>query len=62
MPRKIYPKPCSCGCGGMTGGGEWLPGHDSKTMSAIVAKVGGTLELKKLVEKTLHCRIKVKVD
>ena len=60
MPRKIEPKLCACGCGGMTNG-TWVPGHDSKTVSAIVKKAGGTYELKRLVEKTLRCRIKIDV-
>ena len=60
MPRKIEPKECACGCGGMTNS-TWVTGHDSKTLSAIVAKAGGTHELKRLVEISLNCRIKVKI-
>lgn len=30
MPRKREPRPCACGCGAMTKGGMWSPGHDSK--------------------------------
>lgn len=30
-PRKSKPsKPCECGCGGMTQGGRFLPGHDAR--------------------------------
>ena len=61
MPRKLTPKPCKCGCKQMTKGGEWLPGHDRKLEAAIAEKAGGILELKALVEKTLKCRIKVKL-
>ncbi|MBW1945830.1 MAG: hypothetical protein JRJ51_23815 [Deltaproteobacteria bacterium] len=60
MPRRLYPKPCSCNCGGTTKGGEWLPGHDQKLRAAIEGKAGGLVSLKKLVEKTLRCRIKVR--
>lgn len=28
-------RPCECGCGGITGGGQFLPGHDSKLLSQI---------------------------
>lgn len=59
MPRKIRPKLCGCGCGEKTRGGQFLPGHDSKTLSAIVEYVGGTLELKRIVEDALDCRIPV---
>lgn len=33
------PKPgndCECGCGGITGGGRYLPGHDAKHKSALI--------------------------
>jgi hypothetical protein len=32
------PKACACGCGGMTRGGTWLPGHDAKALSRMLAK------------------------
>ena len=51
MPRKKTPKECGCGCGLMTAGGDFKPGHDSKTISAIVSRVGGVLELKGIIEK-----------
>jgi hypothetical protein len=60
MPGKMVPRLCDCGCGGMTRGGWYLSGHDQKLRSAIEEKVGGLLELKTLVEKTLNCRIAVK--
>jgi len=28
--RKRQPRKCECGCGGMTKGGRFLPGHDAK--------------------------------
>ena len=62
MPRKIKPKPCACGCGGITKGGDFIPGHDSKLQSAILDKVGGIIELRRVVEKALNCRIKVRVE
>lgn len=45
----------------MTKGGDYLPGHDQKLRAAIEDKVGGLQELKSLVEKTLNCRIRVKL-
>lgn len=33
-----YPRPCGCGCGGTTKGGNYLPGHDAKHMSRILAE------------------------
>lgn len=61
MPRKIVPKPCACGCGGITKGGVFLPGHDAKTISAIIESIGGISKLKRLVEKTLNRQIEVKL-
>ena len=46
----------------MTKGGDFIPGHDSKVMSAILDKVGGVIELRELIEKTLNCRIKPRWD
>lgn len=60
MPRKIDPKVCACSCGGMTRGGEYLQGHDSKVNSAIINAVGGTTALRELVEKTLKIKVKIK--
>ncbi len=40
MPRKKRSKVCACGCGELTAGGNFEPGHDSKTLSAIVEEVG----------------------
>ncbi len=62
MPRKLRPKECACGCGDMTRGGDFLQGHDRKLEGAIIEKVGGVIELRELVEKTLKCRIKVRHD
>ena len=31
------PKACSCGCGGETRGGRFIPGHDSKLKSWMLA-------------------------
>lgn len=34
--RKVKePKECTCGCGGMTKGGRFLPGHDARYHSAL---------------------------
>lgn len=51
MPRKVVPKPCACGCGDMTKGGKFLPGHDSRTLSAILEHIDGDIsDLRKMVE------------
>ena len=62
MPRAIRPRECGCGCGGMTKGGDFIPGHDSKLMSAIVEAVGGTKALHALVEKTTGTKIRARLD
>lgn len=51
MPRKRRQKECGCGCGEMTAGGDFKPGHDSKTLSAILDRVGGVLKLKEMIEE-----------
>lgn len=51
MPRKRRSKVCGCGCGSVTRGGDFKPGHDTKVYSAIVEEFGGVLNLKKAVEK-----------
>jgi hypothetical protein len=51
MPRKKLPRPCRCGCGEMTQGGEFCPGHDAKVLSAIISRVGGVANLRLLIEK-----------
>ncbi len=57
MPRKIKPKPCLCGCGDMTKGGKFLPGHDAKLYGAIVEAVGGVENLRTIIEKKLRQKI-----
>ena len=52
MPRKRIPKLCACGCLKMTRGGEFLPGHDSRTLSAIVSAVGGVANLRRHIENS----------
>ena len=53
MPRVINPKPCACGCGGETRGGDFLPGHDQRLRAAIEEKAGGLLNLKQIVETAI---------
>lgn len=36
MPEKKHD--CECGCGGTTGGGRFLPGHDSKLKSRLISE------------------------
>jgi hypothetical protein len=37
--RTAAPRECACGCGGMTRGGTWLPGHDAKALSRMLAEI-----------------------
>ena len=41
---------CECGCGKLTTGGSFLPGHDQKLRTSIEKRVGGILQLRELVE------------
>lgn len=59
MPRKTIPKPCSCGCGEMTKGGHFIPGHDAKLLSAIIQSVNGMENLRNIVEKHIGKKITV---
>jgi len=43
----------------MTRGGEFLPGHDAKLVGAIIEHVGGTANLKTLVEEFTKTKVKV---
>ena len=52
MPRKIIPKLCDCGCGEMTKGGQFIPGHDAKLISAILQSAGGIANLRRIVESS----------
>ena len=39
-PREgLTPRPCMCSCGGMTKGGRFLPGHDAKLRSELMAQI-----------------------
>jgi hypothetical protein len=39
-PRKSRaPRPCLCSCGGTTKGGAFLPGHDARLRSELVAQI-----------------------
>ena len=40
---------CACGCGELTGGGTFRPGHDQKLRAALERRVGGLLVLRQLV-------------
>ena len=33
--RSKTPRKCACDCGGMTGGGLWLPGHDARRAGQV---------------------------
>jgi hypothetical protein len=39
VTRKRIPVPCECRCGGMTRGGHFLPGHDARLKSQLLAVV-----------------------
>lgn len=40
LDEPVGAKPCACGCGGETGAGEFIAGHDQRALHARVAKVG----------------------
>lgn len=66
MPRAINPKPCGCGCGAETRGGDFLPGHDQRLRAMLEEKVGGLLNLKEIVERatgeSLDCDLNAMVQ
>jgi hypothetical protein len=62
MPRKRIQKPCACRCGKNTAGGHFLPGHDTKTLSAVIEAVGGITALRNLVEQVLGREVKTELD
>ncbi len=37
-PRKVNPKPCQCGCGQLTEGGDFKPGHDAVLKGRLLAE------------------------
>ena len=39
MSKKRGPRECACGCGGMTKGGRFLPGHDAKRKGSLIRAV-----------------------
>jgi hypothetical protein len=40
---------CACGCGEITAGGTYRPGHDAKLRAAIEESVGGLLAMDELI-------------
>lgn len=38
-PKASTPKECECGCGDMTRGGKFIPGHDSKMKSRLLGEL-----------------------
>lgn len=51
MPRIKISRACGCGCGQLTRGGVFSPGHDTKVYRAILQHIDGDiLKLKALVE------------
>jgi hypothetical protein len=48
--KRANGNPCQCECGGKTGGGRYLPGHDAKHKSALVKlALGGDQEAVELL-------------
>ncbi|MBN7825130.1 hypothetical protein [Bowmanella dokdonensis] len=45
---------CACNCGGMTAGGNFLPGHDQRLRAELERRVGGIINLRMLVEAAEH--------
>ncbi len=52
-PRKINHKPCACGCGILTGGGDFREGHDAKAKSQLLtdARAGNTEARSQLIRR-----------
>lgn len=48
---EIELKKCICGCGEVTKGGKFRPGHDQKLRAAIETAAGGLESLRVIVEK-----------
>jgi hypothetical protein len=50
---KPEPRECLCGCKGMTGGGQFLPGHDAKYKSHLIkeALAGGNPEAEEILRQ-----------
>jgi hypothetical protein len=41
-PKNAVARKCACGCGEMTSGGVWVPGHDAKHKSRLFNLARGT--------------------
>ena len=51
-PKKVKtPIECRCGCGEMTGGGNYRPGHDARHAGQIVKRVLGGGDLEALIDQ-----------
>lgn len=53
---------CCCGCGEVTKGGKFRPGHDQKLRKAIEDAVGGLESLRSIAEKHLGKSISTLAD
>lgn len=42
--RKAVPQECTCGCGEMTGGGRFRPGHDAKMKSRLLVAIDNQVD------------------
>ncbi len=63
MPRKTVPKSCACGCGDMTKGGKFIPGHDTKVYSAILRHIDGDIvDLRGIVEAHTNSAVMIPHD
>lgn len=45
---------CACGCGEITAGGTFRPGHDAKLRGRLEGSVGGLLVLEEIVGEVLR--------
>lgn len=48
--EKVATKTCECGCGELTKGGNFLPGHDQRLRISLEKRAGGLLALRDLVD------------
>lgn len=48
-------RPCTCGCGEMTGGGLYRPGHDARHVSSLTRQVkAGDLTASQAIDEVSH--------
>lgn len=62
VAKKKTPKPCFCGCGQITKGGKFIPGHDAKLVSALIESAGGIESMRAIIEGHVGHRVVPEID